>query len=173
MRTIFTNTFKLFALLSGCLWLGVYISRMLISYQLFDIDLNLMSYISDQNLEAIFVTITPVINATFILYTLFIIAFTVFLFLSKMKLKENGWLFIIVLIVYITLPFEAYLMIIDYNLVTQLNFSETINSSYIIDLIKERFVQLNGFPWIIILSYCTIIFMLLFKPFSSAAKNEN
>jgi hypothetical protein len=162
--------FGFIAILSGIIWLGVYASRTLISYQLFDVKMNLMPFTSSQNLEGIFIAITPVINTTFVLYIIFIIAFTIFLFLSNIKLKQNGWLFIIVVIVYVTLPFEVYLMTIDYKLICELNYNEIVNAEYSAELLREGLIFFSGFPVIIFLSYCSLIYFLVFKPFYSAAK---
>jgi hypothetical protein len=161
------------SILSGSIWLGAYSTRIMISYQLFDFDMNLMEYVNEHNIEGILITITSAINTTFILYIIFIISFTVFLFNSSIKLKENGWIFIIAVIVYTTLPFEAYLMIIDYKLISILNFDDAIKSEYAINLIKERFTSLGSFPIFIILGYCSLIYFLLFKPFSRVLKDEN
>lgn len=161
------------AFTSGSIWLGAYIVRMFISYRLFDIDMSLISNLNAQNLEGFLFAITPAVNSTFITYIIFIISFTLFLLTSKISLKENGWLFIITLIVYITLPFEVYLMTIDYKMVMQLNFNSVIDSNYIIGLIKERFENLSSLPVIIILSYCSIYFFLIFKPLVHKVKNEN
>ena len=161
------------SLLSGTLWLGSYMVRMVLSYQLYDIDMNLASYLNESNIKEILITIIPAINITFVLYIVFIISFSLFLIFSNMKLREKGWLFIIAMIIYLTLPFEAYLMIIDYKVIMALNFSEVTNNNYAISLIKERFIKLNGFPIIIFLSYCTTIYFLLFKPFTRVKKDEN
>ena len=77
------------------------------------------------------------------------------------------------MIVYLTLPFEAFLMIIDYKIILAQNFCEVINSNYAISLIKDRFIKLNGFPIIIFLSYCATTYFLLFKPFTRVKKDEN
>src|SRR3972149_7728684 len=164
-QNLLTKIYALIAMLSGAIWLGAYAVRMMVSYQLFDIDMNLMGFVNDNNLEGILIAISPAINATFILYITFIIAFTLFLFTSVLKFKENGWLFIITIIVYVTLPFEVYLMITDVSIIKELNYSEVINSQYAVSLIRERFITLSSFPIIIFLSYCSIIYFLIFKPF--------
>ena len=164
-QNLLTKIFALIAMLSGAIWLGAYAVRMMVSYQLFDIDMNLMGFVNDNNLEGILIAISPAINTTFILYITFIIAFTLFLFTSVLKFKENGWLFIITIIVYVTLPFEVYLMITDVSIIKELNYSEVINSQYAVSLIRERFITLSSFPIIIFLSYCSIIYFLIFKPF--------
>ena len=164
-QNLLTKIFALIAMLSGAIWLGAYAVRMMVSYQLFDIDMNLMGFVNDNNLEGILIAISPAINTTFILYITFIIAFTLFLFTSVLKFKENGWLFIITIVVYVTLPFEVYLMITDVSIIKELNYSEVINSQYAVSLIRERFITLSSFPIIIFLSYCSIIYFLIFKPF--------
>ena len=152
------------ALVSGSVWLGAYVLRMFISYRLFDVEMNFIGKMDTQNFNGFLFALTPAVNTTFITYTIFILAFTTFLFKSKISIKENGWLFIITLIVYITLPFEAYLMTIDYKMILELNYSNPVNVDYVIGLIKNRFEKLSSFPFIIILSYSSAYFFLVFKP---------
>jgi hypothetical protein len=171
-QNFLNNIFAFLAVLSGSIWLGSYITRMLISYQLFDIDMNIMPYINQQNLKGILVTLNPAVITTFIVYIIFIFSFTIFLFSSKIKLRENGWLFIIALIVYLTLPFETYLITIDYKIISALNFIDVIDTEYVISLIKDRFISLGSFPFIISLSYCSLIYFLLFKPFNQNKKTK-
>jgi len=161
------------ALSTGSLWLGAYILRILISYKLFDIKMNLIGNLTTQNLEGFLFAFTPAVNTTFVTYIIFIISFSLFIFASKTNLKENGWLFIITLIVYTTLPFEVYLMTIDYKMILQLNFNSVVDTNYVINLIKERFVNISSFPVIIILSYCSAYFFLIFKPLVHKTKDEN
>ena len=171
-QNILNKIVALLAVLSGSIWLGSYAERMIISYQLFDIDMNIMPYVSQQNLSGILVTITPGVYTTFILYIFFIIAFTIFLLSSKISLRQNGWLFIIAVIIYLTLPFEAYLLTIDYKIISAFSFSDVIDAEYLISLFKERFKTLSSFPIIIFLSYCSSIYFLLFKPFTKIISDE-
>ena len=172
-QNILNKIFAFLALLSGSIWIGSYAVRMIISYQLFDIDMNIMPYVNQDNLSGILVTINPVVITTFVLYIFFIFSFSIFLFSSKISLKENGWLFIIAVIVYLTLPFEAYLLTIDYTIISALNFSDVIDTEYVISLFKDRFTDLSSFPIIIFLSYCSMIYFLLFKPFTNKIQYED
>jgi len=79
-QSFLNKLFTLIAAISGSIWLGAYATRMIISYQLFDIDMKIASYINDNNLESILKIISPSINTTFVLFLTFIIAFTIFLF---------------------------------------------------------------------------------------------
>ncbi len=150
--------------ISCCLWLGSYVLRMFISYQLFEApDLIIKSYITSENIEGILFTLLPAFTTTFVLYILFILSFILFLATSKISLKNNGWLFMICLTILITLPFEAYLMIIDYKIIMAL-MSDTIDSSFVTENIRDRFTVFSSFPLIEIFCYFAIIFLALFQP---------
>ena len=172
-QKLFVKVLAFLSLLSGIIWLGSYLTRMIISYSHFDIRLSLLVTADNEVLKSILMTVNPAVIATFISYIIFIITFTLFIIFSKINLKKNGWLFIIVLIVYVTFPFEAYLMTFDYKLIYELNFNKLFNPGYCMGLIRERFIRLNGFPVVIVLSYCSIVYFLLFKPFSNNTKDEN
>ena len=165
-KNLLSKVFAFLAVLSGSIWLGAYIERMFIYYQLFDIDMNVMPYLNQQNLNGILVTIIPAVYITFILYIFFIVAFTIFLLSAELSLRENGWLFIIAVVIYLTLPFEVYLLTIDYKIISAVNFEDAINAKYVVSLFKDRFTNLGSFPIIISLSYCSLIYFLLFKPFN-------
>jgi hypothetical protein len=170
-QSLLNKIFGFLTVLSGSIWLGAYAERMIIIYQLFDIDMNVMTYVNQQNLSGILATITPAVYITFILYIFFIFAFTIFLLSSKIGLKENGWLFIIAVIIYLTLPFEAYLLTIDYKIISAMNFGDVIDAEYVISLFKDRFKNLGSFPIMIFLSYCSLIYFLYFKPFTKKIQN--
>ncbi len=152
------------SLLSGILWLGGYTARLLITFQLFEPkDWVFKQYINTANLTGIYITLTPVITFTLITYLIFIICFTLFLIVSKVNLKTEGWLLIIALIIFITAPFELYLMTIDLKIVTNLT-----NSNFVLDkvtqLIIKRMSLLSNFSLIEIFSYLGIIFLVVLKP---------
>jgi hypothetical protein len=170
-QNLLNKIFAFLSVLSGAIWLGSYADRMIISYQLFDIDMNILPYVNEQNLNGILVTIIPAVYLTSVLYIFFIFTFTIFLFSSKISLSENGWLFIIAVIIYLTFPFEAYLLTIDYKIISALHFSDVIDATYVISLFKDRFTILSNFPIIIFLSYCSLIYFLIFKPFTKRTQN--
>ena len=168
-----SKIFSSLALLSGALWLGAYTERLFVTFMLFKKEgLILKDYVNDNNLSGILTTISPSVVLTFIFYVVLIITFSLFLVISKISLKRNGWLFIITLLIFITFPFEAYLMTFDYKMIVEI-LSGSPNSGYILGLIIDRFRLLSGFPVIIIFSYLSIPFFLVFKPFTASIKNEN
>jgi len=168
-----SSLFGYIALTSGSIWLGAYVSRLLTTFQMFEeTEYALKNYLINENLSTIFQTTFPLVNLTFYTYIVMIISFTFFLIFTKMKLKEHGWLLIISLIIYLTLPFESILLMIDYKLIV-LFLNEQFGPEEILKLVIERMSKLNSFPIILILSYLTIPFFLVFKPFTLKNKNEN
>ncbi|HEY6627101.1 MAG TPA: hypothetical protein VIZ21_09110 [Ignavibacteriaceae bacterium] len=168
-----SSVFGYLALTSGSIWFGAYVARLLTTYQMFEeTDFVLKNYLTNANLSTIFQTIFPIVNLTFFSYVVMIITFTLFLVISRLKLKENGWLLIISLIIYLTLPLESILLITDYKLIV-LFMNEQFGSAQILELIVERMSKLSSFPIILVLSYLTIPYFLVFKPFTLEAKDEN
>ncbi len=89
-----------------------------------------------------------------------------------MKFKENGWLLIVSLIIFLTLPLESILLMIDYKLIV-LFLNEQFASEDVLKLIIERITMLSSFPIILLLSYLSIPYFLVFKPFTLKSENEN
>jgi hypothetical protein len=161
-----TKIFAYISFTSGSIWLGAYISRLLTTYQMFEAtELKLKSYITDSNISSIFQTTYPLVNLSIFSYLIMIFSFTIFLTLTKIKFKENGWLFIITMIIYITLPFEIILLLIDYKLFI-IFMNEQFTSELILQLVTERITMLSSFPIILLLSYLSIPYFLIFKPYT-------
>ena len=172
-NNILSSVFGYFALASGSIWFGAYIARLLIAYKMFqETEPTLKSFLNSTNLSAVFEVISPIVILTSITYLILIVSFTTFLFTSSFKLKENGWLFIIAAIIYITLPFEAILLISDYKLIL-LFLNEQFGSAKVIELINYSQYNLGSFPIIQILSYLSIPYLLIFKPFTLQIKDED
>jgi hypothetical protein len=169
------KTSKLFAYLSmvTCsLWIGAYLSRLFLTYRLFEArDLTLKTYINQANLSGILTTLLPSISTSFTLYIAFILFFILFISLSGISLRNNGWLFIITIIILVTLPFEIYLMTIDYTLILQLN-SGTFDPATVTGLFVKRIKILGSFPLIEIFCYMSFYYFLLFRPLTKKI-NEN
>lgn len=150
--------------LACILWMGSYLVRMFLTYQFFDETLtSYKTYVNDQNIKGILITLNPSIVSTFILYIIFLLFFILFLLTARLNLKQNGWLFIITILIIITLPFEIYLMTIDFKIFMQVN-SGVFNGSDITALIIKRFKILGSFPLIELLCYFAIVILAIFKP---------
>lgn len=158
------KVFLFLCVLSGILWFGGYTLRLFLTFQLYEPKaLVLKPYLNSGNIPATVIALNTAVIYTFVLFPIFIITFFLTLVTSKVSLKQEGWLFIILLIVIITAPFEIYLMVIDFDVLSKV-FSQNFNSAEIINLYTKRLTVLSSFSLIEIFSYCGIIFLLLFRP---------
>ncbi len=167
--------FAFIAIIAGGLWLGSYVVRLILSYNLFlENDFVLKEFVTQENLQAVLLSLAPAITLNSVLYIVFIIGFTVFLFTSHISFKKNGWLFIIAAIIYLTFPFEIYLIVkIDYKLIMAF-ISGIVNANEFLSLMIDRFKVLGSFPIILIWCYIIIPYFLLFRPFTiSENKDED
>lgn len=164
---------KLTAALSvsaGGIWAGAYLVKIFVMYQFFITgEMNLKSQFVDVQTDIGIQILAPVFITSFISYIIAVLTFILFLASSKLNLKKNGWLFITTVIVAITLPFEVFLMMTDYKIIVLL-LRESFNPDVVLTLFKQRLSLLSSFSPIIILSYISIVFMIIFKPLTLKAK---
>jgi hypothetical protein len=145
-------------------WMGGYLVRLFLSYQLFDETVTAYKYyVNEQNIRGILITLNPAVVTTFILYLVFLAFYFLFLFTAGLNLRKNGWLFIITVLILFTAPFEIYLMTIDYRIFSLVNTGEFRNTE-VISLVIKRLKILSSFPLIELLSYCAVVFLAIFKP---------
>ncbi len=170
-----SKIFLFLSVISGILWIGTYTMRLVLAYQIFEgINFTLRQYINTQNLNGIFIILNSAILTTDIIYFSFIIFSILFILTSKLSLKLNGWLFIIILIIIITLPLESYLISIDYKIYFLVKQYSIFNNSEVLNLYIKRLKIFSSFPMIEILSYISIIYFAIFRPLTSnIVKNEN
>ncbi len=168
----FSKIFLFLTSVFGALWLGGYLTRQLVVYQFFNPeDLSLRSVYNNHNLDAAIKTIAPIFVSNLILYLFFLITFLIFIVTTKIKFRLEGWLLFITLIVLITAPFEIYLIVRDYKIISDIYLSADVSAATILNQIKERMQLLSSFSIIEILSFIGIIFLVIFKPLRKA--NEN
>ena len=169
---ILSKIFLYLTVLSGILWVGGYFPRLAVTYQLFEkTDFIVKSFLNNQNLPGIFIILNGAIILTCVLYIIFIISFIAFLLTSRLSLKENGWLFIIAILIVITAPFEIYLMTIDHTFIN-LIFSGQFIPNDILALIIKRFKIFGSFPIIELLCYFAMIYLLIFQPMKMSKKKQ-
>lgn len=146
-------------------WVGGYLLRQMVIYQLFEPEnLALRSIYNTQNLHDVFLTILPLFVFNIATYLGFIITLILFLFVSKISLKKEGWLFISVLIIGICAPFEVFLIIKDYK-IARLIYSGIFDSNNVLILIKERLTIFSSFSLIELFSFIGVVFLCIFQPF--------
>ena len=167
----FSKILAFISLSALAIWIGSYLTRLFLVYQLFDgPDLNLQDFITEQNISGILTSILPAILTHFLAYIVMFLMFLIFITTSKISLKENGWLFIILVIVLVMAPFEIYLMTIDYKIITDL-MRQNFDSNLIISMLRERIKVLSSYPIVAILSHISIFYFIIFQPLTKSDKN--
>ena len=169
---LFPKIVAYISILSGALWLGGYFLRMIVFYQLFQgPELNLRNFVTSQNLGGILTILNSAVLTTGILYAVFIVSFLLFVVSSKVSFKENGWLFISAVIIFVTMPFEIYLMSIDYKIFTIVN-TGVFNANQILTMYIKRLNVLGSFTIVEILSYFSVIYFVIFQPLKKRAEEK-
>jgi hypothetical protein len=114
-------------------------------------------------MSGILLSLLPSILVHFISFIGLILSALLFYATNKVKLRFNGWLFIILIAVIITLPFEIYLMTIDYKIIIMLN-NNFFNSTTVINLLRNRIENLGSYPIVAILTYLSFYYFIVFQP---------
>jgi hypothetical protein len=166
MKNISTisKIFAVLSLIAAAIWVGSYLSRLFLVYQLFEgPDLILKSYITDENVNGILFSILPSFVVHFIAFVVMFFTTIIFYLTSKINLRFNGWLFIILLAIIITTPFEIYLMVIDYKIIMMLN-NGSFDSNTVISLLRDRIKDLSSYSIVAILTYLSFYYFIVFQP---------
>jgi hypothetical protein len=160
----FSKIFAVLSLISAAVWVGSYSTRLFLVYRLFEgPDLILKSYISTENVDGILISILPSIVVHFVSFVSMLLTTLIFYSTSKINLRFNGWLFIILIAILLTTPFEIYLMTIDYKTITLIN-SGSFNSDVVIGLLRARIKDLSSYSIVAILTYLSFYYFLVFQP---------
>ncbi len=151
--------------ISFVLFTGSYLVKLGLFYQLFEPkNLDLKDVFQNSDLTLVLSSLLPSLTITLLSYAAFLFSLITFLLISKISLKNNGWLFIITMIVAVTGIFELILLFnFDRVIIHQL-FSSTLDQEYVISLLKGRMTEFGPFPLILLFSYLVIIFLALFRP---------
>lgn len=160
----FSKVFAVLSLIAVAIWIGSYLSRLFLVYQLFEgPDLILKSYITNENINGILFSILPSFVVHFIAFIVMFLSTTIFYLTSKINLRYNGWLFIILIAIIITTPFEIYLMLIDYKIIMMLN-NGSFDSNTVISLLRDRIKDLSSYSIVAILTYLSFYYFIVFQP---------
>ena len=174
MKSVSTisKVFAVISLIAFSIWVGSYLTRMFLVYQLFEgTDLILKSYINENNIEGILFSLLPAIIVHFLSFIVMILSTSLFYVTSKISLRFNGWLFIILVAILITLPFEIYLMLIDYKVIIVL-ISGSFDSAQVVTLLRDRIKDLSSFPIITLLTYLSFYCFIIFQPLTKKIEQK-
>lgn len=172
---IITKIVVFITALSGIIWFGAALVRQMVYYSFFTPPtLNLLPQLTEVNLDTVFIPILPVVVVYVVSYCIFIIGMILAILLSKPGFRKNGWLFISLVLVLLTLPFESYLIYnYDIPFVSAAN-SGVINSSLLFDSLLKRLTVLSGFSIIQLCCYAAVLFLVMFQPLTKKViENED
>lgn len=165
--TLISKIFLTAALASGALWLGSYTTKLFAFYHLFELDqfnsLALKSNLTNVDLKPVLFELLPVLSLSLLSYALFLVFSIMFLLFSKISFKNNGWLFISVMIVIICLPFEIVLSLKDFEIVNMI-LNNSVNVNEMIEIIKSRITIFSSFPIVSLILHYSIFVLFVFKP---------
>lgn len=153
------------AITSFVLFTGSYLSKLLMISQFFDAEtMELKPIFVNNDLTMALQTLLPIFTAVLTFYIAFLLFYILFIVMTKINLREYGWLFIITIILVVTTPFELYLIFkYDWIIIKQL-LGMNFDSNYLIELIKNRIIALGPFPLVLLFSNFLVIFLSIFQP---------
>lgn len=165
-----SKIFQYLCVVFGATWLGTNLSRTMLTFYIFEGNqFQLKPFINSSFLHVVFYVLNPLISLSVITYLLFFVSFLVFIATSKLKLKQNGWLFIILVLVVTLAPFEFYLIKLDYKILMAVFYSPFDSKTILAETI-ERYKVLGSFPLLHLFSFLAVIYLSIFRPLT---KNEN
>lgn len=159
--------------ISGIVWFGTALTRQMVYYSFFTPPtLNLRPELTEINLVPVFLPILPVVVVYVVSFGLFIAGLLLSLITVKPEFRKNGWLFIAAVMIFLTLPFEGYLIYnYDFPFIQAAN-SGSVNASVLFDALLKRLTVLSGFPIIQLCCYAAVVFLVIFKPLTKLTVNN-
>jgi hypothetical protein len=150
--------------IAGFFWLGGVNIRAIIGFDLLqagtlDFKPNIHPYI-ERIVYSLIAQSSVVVN---IAYVIVLVAGLIYLRTTDLRLRENGWLMMSVILFYVFSPVEIYTMILD----AKMWYLDHIGSNDLVEFRKifiHRLAALAGVPMIALLSYYTIICLAVFQP---------
>ena len=152
-------------LISFVIYTGSYLTKLVLIGQFFDAEtMQIKTMFAKQDLTLTLQLLLPAFSVTLIFYAAFLLFYFLFLILSKVSFRKYGWLFIITIILLVTMPFEIYLILeYDWKIINSL-FYMNFDQSYLVELLKNRIIDLGPFPLVLLFSNILIILLATFKP---------
>jgi hypothetical protein len=159
-------------LISGAIWVGSQITKLLTIYYFFDTDrfgrLFLKPEIPLESVASSVFQMVPMFSISIISYFIFILFTIIYTVIIRKHLRWKGWLFISIVMVLFCVPFEIYLTLIDIKIL-RLAFERMGNSSLFVNLLESRIIDLASFPLISVFLHLICITLFVFKPLNKEA----
>jgi hypothetical protein len=150
--------------ISGIVWLGgVNIRTMIGSDLLAPGTTRFLEYIAPDAEREIYRLLSMTAIVTISSYFVVLVSAAVFLARSPWKLKENGWLLMSAILLYIFVPVELFCMSLDLRMVYLEFFTAEGNSAFR-ELVLARIGALSGAPFVALFCYYAIVPLVVFQP---------
>ncbi len=157
-----TSKFILFiSVLAFIVWSGSYVSKFLLIYQFFEPEMDLKPVFQNVDFTPIFRTISSVFTLNIIAYPIYFVFLILFVIFSKLSIKKEGWLFIILIFTILTAPFELLSLYKDFQILNLINAGKFDN---LLHLTKEKIIDQSSFPIVQFLFVGAVVFLSIFKP---------
>lgn len=174
---IYMNTFSksskiwLFILaVSAIFWLGGINVRALIGNELLNYDeFAFRTSIPPDEENMIFKMMSYASILIIISYLFTFISIVFFAKNYKINLKQNGWYLMCLILFFMFSPVEFYTYFLDIKFIL-LFYQRPVNHDGLLKIFGERLGFFKGVPWIALLSYYSIIFIVIFKPLRKTEK---
>lgn len=154
----------LFLIFSSILWLGGVHFRILMGNDLLQWGtLELEELMPPEAEREVYRLISVASTVILPAYVITLLSGTVFLAASPYRLKENGWLMMSALLFYLFVPVEIFTMTIDARMLYN-EFFTTSDIGVFRELFLARVGALRGAPFVALLSYYTILVLIVFQP---------
>src|SRR4030095_6372192 len=145
-------------------WLGAINIRALIGNELLNYDqFYFRTSIPPDRENTLFQMITNASIVIVISYFFVLVSAIWFMVTTKLKMRENGWLFMSAILFFIFVPAEVYTCILDIKFML-LFLSNPPNHDELLEIFGERLGALSGVPIIALFCYYSIIPIAVFKP---------
>ncbi len=167
------NFLILLAAVSGAVWFGSYITRFSAFYFLFEgPELAMKALFQTEMLRGFLYGLIPSLSISIFAYLAFLLCFYLWVFTSGLSLKNEGWLFISLVLITLTAPFELYLIWkYDYKLFAMLYYSQ-FNPENSVQFYIERIKTFSFMPIVSLLDLVTVFGLFYYRPFVKKQENE-
>lgn len=170
-------SYKIFIFLtavSAAIWLGSYISRFSTFYNIFaGPELDIRADLNPEAIRGLFFGLLSPLSTSIFSYFAFLIFFYLSVIFSGMNIKRHGWLFISLVMVTLTAPFEIFLIWkYDIDMLFQI-FSTEFKALDLVGFYIDRIKMFSFMPFVMVLTIITLFGLFIFRPFEMKNdKNE-
>ncbi|NUN08532.1 MAG: hypothetical protein HUU54_05075 [Ignavibacteriaceae bacterium] len=163
------SSYKIFIFLTAvaaAIWLGSYVSRFSAFYNIFaGPELDIRGDLNPESIRGIFFGLLSPLSTSIFSYFSFLVFFYLSVIFSGLNIKRHGWLFISLLMVTLTAPFEIFLIWkYDIEMLYQI-LSSQFDSLELVSFYIDRIKMFSFMPFVMVLTIITLFGLFIFRPF--------